>query len=147
MKLLTKRQFMKKIFLGCLFFFAIFFSSYAQSSDLRGTWILENVVVLKVEGIDTVAVNINAVQGDSFLGIFDKLVFIGDKVTLYAQKDNFVGEYSLKDNKIGINFLSAPILFEYQIKEDKLYLENRIEHPGHAFLSSGIYYVKAIFKK
>ena len=145
----TKRGFFGRIkgclLLTCLLLTGMVVPGFAQKNLLEGSWKLDSVSVVKSS--DNSAVEISQVKQNPYFGLFDGLIFQGEELTVIENGNSTKGTVQLFNEKISFHFMPAPIEVEYRIKDEQLFLEQRVSYPGKGHPNNEIYIVYAKYIK
>jgi len=101
--------------------------AYAQSSQLKGKWVLESATVVQNNNGSTTNLDVNAVKADINFSLYDELVFADQQLTLVFQEMSFEGPVTVTQNMILTNAAPAPLAFSWKIEEGKLYLAHEYD--------------------
>lgn len=124
---------------------------YAQTHEginnqLLGKWVLEDLSVFKIEGNDSIPVVTTTFNSEPF-GIFNKLVFQENTLTVSMFGYNVEGDYNINSGtgQIDFQFASTPFFLEYQIRNNKLYLKQQLRY-SYESSAENVYYVLSTYK-
>lgn len=102
---------------------------FAQNPDkiekLQGKWILEDASILKIEGNDSIKVNIDNMVGNINLGVFSVWEFADGKLKL-SSKENpgaIVGIPQITKDSLFLDFLARDYIYEYKQTENYLFIK------------------------
>ena len=107
--------------------------AFAQANEndrtlLEGKWVLESAVIQKITGSDTLIVDAETKKEDLLFALYDTLIFKADTLTIYfGDSGELVSQdrYSWTDSFIEINFMPAPHLLYYLVKDEDLYFTQK----------------------
>ena len=115
----------------------------AQKKLLAGTWKLDNLTIVKSS--DNTTVELEKVRQNLYFDILDTLVFEGSELTITYRGAHMDGAVEITADKIMIPFTAAPIELQYQLKDGRLFLEQRVQ--GAAALNGELYIISTQYKK
>jgi len=105
-----------------------------NDTALDGKWVLESASIQKITDRagradrDTLKVDVDTKKEDLLFALYDTLIFKADTLTIYfGDFENAVSQdkYSWTDNTIEINFMPAPHVMLYALKDEKLYFTQK----------------------
>jgi len=120
-----------------------FAQTVEAASPLEGQWVLENAAAFKITGSDTLAIDVNTVKNNSSIVLYDTLTFKGNRLSLPFRNTYVQGKYSWTDKAIKIPFMSAPLLLDYVIKDEKVCFTQQIS----VGCEGCTYFIQTIYKK
>lgn len=95
-------------------------------THLSGTWNLQNVSIVKVEGKDSSKIVVDAVkEQDINWTIFEKLEFKSDSLKVSWNNTYFNDRVEVNETQIKFSGTPSPVLFNYQISNDILLVSRR----------------------
>jgi hypothetical protein len=97
--------------------------AYSQSSQLSGEWTLESVTVVQNDNGSTTNLDVNAAKERMAYGLYDKLIFSGEQLTLFSGETSSGGQVTITPNLIQSDATPVPLLFVWKMEQDKLHLE------------------------
>jgi hypothetical protein len=109
--------------------------AYAQSSQLKGKWVLESATVVQNNNGSTTNLDVNAVKANILFGLYDELVFADQQLTLVFQGKVAEGPVTVTSNMILTNAAPAPLSFSWKIEEGALYLVREYGDPSQTNIS------------
>lgn len=120
---------LKRQFYLLVLFLSVTSTLIAQNSNekqkLQGKWILENSSIQKVEGNDSVKVDIARLKNTDFdisIHVLPKLEFYGDSLNVIFSNSQFVGQIYIDGTQIRYYALPMPIDFNFSIRKNELIL-------------------------
>lgn len=132
---------LKRQFYLLVLFLSVTSTLIAQNSNqkqkLQGKWILEEASILKIEGRDSIVMDIetlNSIYFDVAMHILPKLEFQGDSLSVISSDSQLTDKVYVNEGQLKYDALPISINLDFNVRNSKLILHKLYtSHNGAVF--------------